>query len=143
MSQWAARAITSTNQPHVVQLRDLAASFKLLADETRLRVLSLLVQHGELNVRTLEFMHRAEELVTLSAKPNFKSLGAAFGKRTPRIADAIRAIDSAALAAFRGGAPLQVEVDGDAVPLSPEPGRAVLARTEADTSNDADLRRAG
>ena len=53
MSQWTARAMDSTSQTHLVQLRDLAASFKLLADETRLRVLSLLVQHGELNVRTL------------------------------------------------------------------------------------------
>lgn len=34
-------------------LRDLAAAFKLLADETRLRVLSLLVQNGEVNVRSL------------------------------------------------------------------------------------------
>jgi DNA-binding transcriptional ArsR family regulator len=53
MSQWTARAMDATNQAQDVQLRDLAASFKLLADETRLRVLSLLVQHGELNVRTL------------------------------------------------------------------------------------------
>ena len=78
------------------------------------------ILRDELNVHTLEFMDRAEELVTLSAKPNFKALGAAFGKRTPRIADAIRALDSASLAAFRGGAPLSVEVDGEAVALTAE-----------------------
>jgi ArsR family transcriptional regulator len=38
---------------HLAQLKDVAASFKLLADETRLRVLSLLLQRGEMNVRTL------------------------------------------------------------------------------------------
>jgi ArsR family transcriptional regulator len=44
---------TSNHDGHHAQLKDVAASFKLLADETRLRVLSLLIQHGEMNVRTL------------------------------------------------------------------------------------------
>jgi len=35
------------------ELKSLAASFKLLADETRLRVLRLLMESGELNVRAL------------------------------------------------------------------------------------------
>ena len=35
------------------ELKSLAASFKLLADETRLRVLRLLIESGELNVRAL------------------------------------------------------------------------------------------
>ena len=53
MSQWTAHPTESTQAPHQAQLKDAAASFKLLSDETRLRVLSLLIQHGELNVRTL------------------------------------------------------------------------------------------
>jgi len=75
------------------------------------------ILRDELNVHTVEFMHRAEELVTLSAKPNFKALGAVFGKRTPRVAEAIRALDSAALAAFRRGEPLSVKAEGEAVAL--------------------------
>ena len=37
----------------ISELKSLAASFKLLADETRLRVLRLLIESGELNVRAL------------------------------------------------------------------------------------------
>lgn len=58
MSQWtthpAAPAISvAAKDPHLTQLRGLAAAFRLLADETRLRLLSLLIQHGELNVRSM------------------------------------------------------------------------------------------
>jgi isoleucyl-tRNA synthetase len=82
-------------------------------DATLLEIL-----RDELNVHTVEFMHAAEELVTLSARPNFKALGAVFGKRTPRVADAIRALDSAALAAFRRGEPLSVQAEGETVALA-------------------------
>jgi isoleucyl-tRNA synthetase len=82
-------------------------------DDTLLEIL-----RDELNVHSVEFMHAAEELVTLSAKPNFKALGAVFGKRTPRIADAIRGLDSAALAAFRRGEAISVEAEGETVPLA-------------------------
>ena len=47
----AVNRIEENKQPG--ELKDLAASFKLLADETRLRVLRLLIESGELNVRTL------------------------------------------------------------------------------------------
>ena len=80
----------------------------------------LAILRDELNVREVAFMHHAEELVTFSAKPNFKVLGAKHGKATPRVADAIRALESAALAAFRRGEPLSVEVDGEARALAPE-----------------------
>ncbi len=53
MSQWTAPSAESMHASQHAQLKDAAASFKLLSDETRLRVLSLLIQHGELNVRTL------------------------------------------------------------------------------------------
>ncbi|WP_420128206.1 isoleucine--tRNA ligase [Longimicrobium sp.] len=80
----------------------------------------LLILRDELNVRSVEFMHAAEELVTFSAKPNFKALGAVFGKLTPRIADAIRGLESAVLAAFKRGEPLKVEVDGQAMDVIAE-----------------------
>ena len=82
------------------------------------RLLEIL--RDELNVRAVEFMHHAEELVTFSARPNFKALGAAFGKLTPKVADAIRALDSQALAAFRRGEPLTVQADGQAVQVAAE-----------------------
>jgi isoleucyl-tRNA synthetase len=77
------------------------------ADEELLAIL-----RDELNVKSVEFMDRAEELVTFSARPNFKVLGARFGKDTPAVGNLIRALDSSALAAFRAGEPLTVEIGG-------------------------------
>jgi isoleucyl-tRNA synthetase len=75
------------------------------------------ILRDELNVHRVEFMDRAEELVSFSARPNFRALGARFGKRTPRVAEAIRALESSTLAAYRRGQPLSVEVDGEALDL--------------------------
>jgi len=75
------------------------------------------VLRDELNVQRVQFIEGAEELVTFSAKPNFRALGTRFGKRTPRVADAIRQLDSAALGAFRRGEKLSVEVDGEMLSL--------------------------
>jgi isoleucyl-tRNA synthetase len=78
------------------------------------------ILRDELNVKAIEFMDRAEELVSFSARPNFKALGARLGKRTPRVAESIRALDSASISAFRQGAPLRVEVDGETIELLAE-----------------------
>ncbi|MBB4638513.1 isoleucine--tRNA ligase [Longimicrobium terrae] len=84
-------------------------------DDTLLGIL-----RDELNVHAVEFMHRAEELVTFSARPIFKALGAAFGKRTPRVGDAVRALASDALSAFRRGERLTVTVDGEELEITGE-----------------------
>ena len=84
-------------------------------DATLLEIL-----RDELNVRAVEFMHRAEELVTFSAKPNFKALGAVFGKRTPKVADAIRALDSAVAGGLpRAASRCRCEADGEPVDARP------------------------
>ena len=56
MTHWTTDEAAQSNShdgSHLHQLRDIAASFRILADETRLRVLSLLIQNGEMNVRSL------------------------------------------------------------------------------------------
>jgi isoleucyl-tRNA synthetase len=83
------------------------------ADEELLAIL-----RDELNVKRVEFMDRAEELVTFSARPNFKAIGAKFGKATPKVGEAIRHLPSDAIAAFRGGAPLTVEAAGETFTLT-------------------------
>jgi isoleucyl-tRNA synthetase len=80
----------------------------------------LAILRDELNVRSVEFLDRAESLVTFSARPNFKALGASFGKLTPRVGEAVRGLPSDALAAFRRGEPLRVHVEGHEVTLAPE-----------------------
>jgi isoleucyl-tRNA synthetase len=67
----------------------------------------------ELNVKQVEFATSADALVTLEAKPNFRSLGKKFGKKTPLAAEAIKAFGSDQLRLFLRGEPLVVTVDGE------------------------------
>jgi isoleucyl-tRNA synthetase len=78
------------------------------------------VLRGELNVKRVRFLQRAEELVALRAQPSFRVLGKRFGPRTQEAAAAIRALDSDRLIAFRGGGALTIELDGEQHTLSAE-----------------------
>ncbi len=71
------------------------------------------IVRDELNVKDIRFLAAAEELVTLRANPNFKTLGPRFGKATQQAADAIRALPSSAVAAFRRGEQVSIEVGGE------------------------------
>jgi isoleucyl-tRNA synthetase len=77
------------------------------------------VVRDELNVKELRFLEGAEDLVTFRAVPQFRALGKRFGPRTPRVAEAIRALPGDALAAARKGAALAVELDGERLELEP------------------------
>jgi isoleucyl-tRNA synthetase len=85
------------------------------------------ILRDELNVKRVEFMDAADELVTFGARPNFRALGARHGKRTPQVAEAIRALPSALVARLAGGEPVQVEVAGERIPV--EPGDAEIVQT--------------
>ena len=75
---------------------------------------------AELNVKRVEFASSGDALVKLTAKPNFRSLGKRFGKRTPLAAAAISAFTSDDLRRFERGEPLAVTVDGETHQLDPE-----------------------
>ena len=75
---------------------------------------------AELNVKRVEFAASGDALVSLEAKPNFRSLGKKFGKRTPLAAQAITAFDTDALRSFERGEPLVVSVDGESHQLDTE-----------------------
>src|SRR5256714_7438172 len=81
------------------------------ADEQLRPLIPLLM--AELNVKQVDFASSADALVTLEAKPNFRSLGKKFGKKTPLAAEAIKAFASDQLRLFRKGEPLVVTVDGE------------------------------
>jgi isoleucyl-tRNA synthetase len=68
---------------------------------------------AELNVKQIDFASSSDALVTLEAKPNFRSLGKKFGKKTPLAAEAIKAFMSEQLRLFLKGEPLVVTVDGE------------------------------
>ena len=75
---------------------------------------------AELNIKIIQFISSADDLVTLKARPNFRSLGKKFGKDTPLAAEAVQALSSEALADFEAGKPLYVSVGNESRELSSE-----------------------
>ena len=75
---------------------------------------------AELNIKIVQFISSADDLVTLKARPNFRSLGKRFGKDTPLAAEAVQALSSEALAEFEAGKPLYVSVGNESRELSSE-----------------------
>ena len=72
----------------------------------------------EVNVLALESLSGADELVDVSVKANFKSLGARYGKQTPVIANAIAAADARTLVdAVRAGE-TSIEAEGQSFAIS-------------------------
>jgi isoleucyl-tRNA synthetase len=75
---------------------------------------------AELNIKMVQFISSADDLVTLRARPNFRSLGKKFGKGTPLAAEAVQALSSEALTEFEAGKPLYVSVGNESRELSSE-----------------------
>jgi isoleucyl-tRNA synthetase len=71
---------------------------------------------AELNVGTLERL--SGDLVDVTVKANFRTLGRRFGKRTQQVADQVHAADGAALAAALATGTAAVELNGETLPLS-------------------------
>ena len=67
---------------------------------------------AELNVKKVEIASSGDALVSLEAKPNFRSLGKKFGKSTPLAAQAVGGFSSDRLLAFLRGDALVVSVEG-------------------------------
>jgi isoleucyl-tRNA synthetase len=66
-----------------------------------------------LNVKRVTFAASSDALVTLTAKPNFRTLGKKFGKHTNEAAGAVRAFGSDVLVAFERGGELAVTAGGE------------------------------
>jgi len=100
----------------------------------------------EVNVLSLESLSGTGELVDVSLKANFKTLGARFGKRTPEIAAAIAAADANALVeALRSGtatvvvAGVEQEIGPDDVVVTEVPREGWTVASDAGESLALDL----
>jgi isoleucyl-tRNA synthetase len=71
------------------------------------------ILRDELNVKRIEFLEGAEDLVALRANPKFRDIGKRFGGRTQAAASAIRALDAGALRTVKQGGEAVIEVDGE------------------------------
>ncbi|MFW6206911.1 MAG: isoleucine--tRNA ligase, partial [Gemmatimonadota bacterium] len=78
------------------------------------------VLREELNVKEVSFLDSDEGLVRLVARPDFAVLGPRFQKRSQAVAEAIRNLSSEELAALRAGERVELEVDGQRIPLEPD-----------------------
>ena len=76
---------------------------------------------GELNVKELDFVSDESELVSYSAKPNYRALGPRFGKKMPQVAAAVEALDAAHVAAVLAeGGEIGIAIDGTDHSLGPD-----------------------
>lgn len=89
------------------QVRAVVPGGRTLSEEM------LEVVRDELNVKEVGFLSTSEGLVSLSAKPNYRSLGNRFGKRTNDIANRIRALSEDDLRSYQETGSLTVELDGE------------------------------
>jgi isoleucyl-tRNA synthetase len=74
----------------------------------------------ELNVKDVDFLGSSEGLVTLTAKPNFRTLGPRFQKSSEAAAQAIRDLSPEQLGAFRAGDTVEIQVGGESFAIQPE-----------------------
>jgi isoleucyl-tRNA synthetase len=104
-----ADAKVKTRQPLAMALVS-APGWDTLAQSLRSEVLD------ELNVVSVARLADADELIDISVKPNFRTLGRKHGNRTKAVAEAITNADIHALApALRGTGGFEVAVEGETV----------------------------
>ncbi len=76
---------------------------------------------AELNVKELDFVTDESELVSYSAKPNYRALGPRFGKKMPQAAAAVEALDAAHVAAVLAeGGEIGISIEGTDHSLGPD-----------------------
>jgi isoleucyl-tRNA synthetase len=76
---------------------------------------------AELNVKELDFVTDESELVSYSAKPNYRALGPRFGKKMPQVAAAVEALDAAHVASvLADGGEIGISIDGTDHSLGPD-----------------------
>jgi isoleucyl-tRNA synthetase len=76
---------------------------------------------AELNVKELDFVTDESELVSYSAKPNYRALGPRFGRKMPQVAAAVEALDAAHVAAVLAeGGEIGLSIEGADHTLGPD-----------------------
>ena len=77
---------------------------------------SELIKH-EVNVKNIELLEEASDILVKQIKPNFKVLGPRFGKNMKLIANAIKALNSDAIKKIEQNGVLDVEINGKKITL--------------------------
>ena len=91
------------------------------AEREAIATLGAEIVRAELNVKEIDFVTDEAELVTYSAKPNYRTLGPRFGKSMPQVAAAVAALDAAHVAqVLAGGGAVGISIDGSDHTLAAE-----------------------
>jgi isoleucyl-tRNA synthetase len=74
----------------------------------------------EVNVKKIEVVTSDTDLVRLRPKPNYRTLGKRYGKRTPSVAAAAATLSPVQLRQLEAGSPATLDLDGEPVTFLPE-----------------------
>ena len=74
----------------------------------------------EVNVKEIEVVASDTDLVRLRPRPNFRTLGKRYGKRTPAVAAAAAGLSPGQLRGLEDGSPATLDLEGEAVTFLPE-----------------------
>ena len=94
------------------------------------------VLRQELNVKEVVFPSGSDDIIRLSAKPDFSRLGPRFGAKTPRVARAIEALGADAVRRLGAGNTVSIDVDGEGLEVLPGDVR-VLEEASGDLTVEA------
>ena len=74
----------------------------------------------EVNIKELIILDNDSEIVTKSAKPNFKSIGPKFGKKVNQVANSIKSFSSKEISDLESGDSVLIDINGEEIKLSNE-----------------------
>ena len=74
----------------------------------------------ELNIKELVILDNDSEIVSKSAKPNFKSIGPKFGKKVNKVAGSIKAFSSKEIEQLEAKNSVSINIDGEELKISKE-----------------------
>ncbi|NNK48439.1 MAG: isoleucine--tRNA ligase, partial [Gemmatimonadetes bacterium] len=94
------------------------------------------VLRQELNVKEVVFPSGSDDIVRLSAKPDFARLGPRFGSRTPRVAKVIEGLEPELVRRLSEGEPVSVTLDGEVLEVRPGDAR-ILEEASGDLTVQA------
>jgi isoleucyl-tRNA synthetase len=115
----------SLRQAHELRVRQPLAeglvygrspALRTAVEEERYRALIA----DELNLKRVAWLEDPSQVARVTAKANFRNLGARFGKSTPRVAKVIGGLGADSLRRLQEDEGLELEVDGETVRVGPD-----------------------
>ncbi len=119
--QVASLGLSARNAVGIKVRQPLSRALAYTGSKRTLRDELIAIVNDELNIKSLEFVEQASQLVTYRILPDNQKLGPRFGSQFPKIRSILAAVDPAEVAAsVQAGSPVSLLVDGQVVELAPD-----------------------